>query len=573
MGSGSPSTGIPCGAPVVNGPAGIPPTSYKAFEAIDNGTSPPSYRPAGSIVVSRDGTAAWVAAGQSGSPPVTTWLPFANVEQAVSFVINNWGNLNWLNNYTGDLSVIHDDFLTGRFPALTCYCGQPSGAAQYDYFAFALSVTELLYVEVKKDDTYVQTEGRFTLDISDLSDGDGVPSTIQTRLKTVVEANSPIRMSGDSGGNPDVAFYVLTSGEGPDDQTNAASFTPEGTTWSVTSWGVGSTPLDVGMWPYGVLNATLPRVLYDAAFELSSGSAGPPADDLTAGGFTLTFIDTTSEVIATFNYTAAMLKADADTAGYGGDSGSTAPFASAELAAFLASEVAGTNVGEVQIAQTGAAWAFGADSFVAAASSVSFTVGGVPVGSPNLTTGTTTDVSWLDIADVSTSTVGFSFAAEDTGGTIQTFQGLDPRKEYVLEITLDPPSSGPSGQCDVAVFPQGAPTSCGMVIQGFQPSNLVAENGTMQVAYTPNSGLLLARQVAGQATGGKGTLSRQLLPAGDFPQVSTWEATMGWGTLPLTTDTVFLPMRVSGGTSTVFNYLELVASHSCAGWIRLTERP
>ena len=95
----------------------------------------------------------------------------------------------------------------------------------------------------------------------------------------------------------------------------------------------------------------------------------------------------------------------------------------------------------------------------------------------------------------------------------------------------------------------------------------------MQVAYTPNSGLLLARQVAGQATGGKGTLSRQLLPAGDVPQVSTWEATMGWGTLPLTSDTVFLPMRVSGGTSTVFSYLELVASHSCAGWIRLTERP
>ena len=196
----------------------------------------------------------------------------------------------------------------------------------------------------------------------------------QDEADFVTGAEARPRLRSRRRGNPDVAYYVLTSGYAPDDQANAASFTPEGSTWSVTNWGIGATPLDVGMWPYGVLNATLPRVLYDAAFELSSGSAGPPADDLTAGGFTLTFLDTTGEVIAAFTYTAAMLKADADTAGYGGDSGSTAPFASAELAAFLASEVSGTNVGEVQIAQSGAAWAFGADSFVAAASVVSFVV-------------------------------------------------------------------------------------------------------------------------------------------------------------------------------------------------------
>jgi hypothetical protein len=250
---------------------------------------------AGTVAVKLDGSQAWINVdGQ------TTWLlvaasggsfvpkivvnddPSWNVTAAAGTVAVKsdnsqawynvdggvrWAELDTRIKWTCDtLANIIDDFYRmrrwtdeGEWPLIIIRVGQPSLASDNESWEFTY-VSGSVVVEVKRTNSYVPTPGALTLDISDLSDGDGVPDIIQGRFKDLVESSSSLRMSIAWGGDPNVAGYVLTDRHWPLDTKCFQNFLNIGNWGCLPNWSDGLFPLEQSQ-------TRLSKVLYDADWQ------------------------------------------------------------------------------------------------------------------------------------------------------------------------------------------------------------------------------------------------------------------------------------------------------------------
>jgi len=97
---GSDVNAIPAGAPVVQGPSGVPPTGLKAFEIVDGDPTLEGSllaRPAGSVVILRDGSRYWLSrggeAGWVSDAEIHDAAELAHIRSAIEHLVNETGGI------------------------------------------------------------------------------------------------------------------------------------------------------------------------------------------------------------------------------------------------------------------------------------------------------------------------------------------------------------------------------------------------------------------------------------------------------------------------------------------------
>jgi len=539
---------IKCGAPVVLGPAGLPPSNTKAFEAVDTDPNTTHLtRPTGAVVMLRDGSKGWIAAQPDGS----FWIPIADLGWLSS-------NLSIIQQYIGLLQY-------GSYPQCDLYVSQPSEVADNDYFEFSLSPSQLFRCEFKRTGGFTPTPGAFTVDISDLSDGDGVPTTIQTRLKAVIEANSPIRMSADGGDDPNNAQYVNTGNpagfgpKGPSDQANMAHFASSPAEWTLSNWYLGTAP-------WLTFQAALARRLAESDFDTSV--SGPVPDDETAGGLTITFKNG-GDAVGVVTYSSTQLKADADAHSLGGSDVGGPVTSSVDMSALV-----GVTFDSVDInagIDGPAPWAFGADSFDKATSQLLFQFGSAgSIGTIDMQDGSSvsTPVAYTG-TDGDELKIQWSLKPVDAGGEVMRFVGLDPTKTYEIEGELE---AGEHADATLLILPDNTPVGTDGFIEGIDIGALAPwPSGAPKLcARTPDSGLMLA---ASNGVGGcafRARIGRQMTGTVESRFYGVYTCDMVYADLPPTGPLVTNARQWFG---IVYSQLVIVSNRGVTGHIRLREVP
>jgi hypothetical protein len=202
--AGGAATEIQAGAPVVGGPDGVPPTGMKAFRVVDDDptVAPGLVSPAGTVIVLRDGSAAWLALGG------TEYVSSVQLERARELANNATPILDLATN----VGVLHsyidnrDGYETVRgFFAGTAQsnCGSliPYKAALTagDWFRLCDGVTPTTYVDYQfqLDVTPVEA-GRVAIDVSDPAVVSG--ADVWLVVRAAIEAAAPNVVFG-AGGN------------------------------------------------------------------------------------------------------------------------------------------------------------------------------------------------------------------------------------------------------------------------------------------------------------------------------------------------------------------------------------